>query len=345
MRAVDFFCGAGGLTRGLIDAEIEVLVGIDADATAAETYESNNGVPFLQADMRTLSCRTLDAFGVRRRRGEPLLFAGCAPCQPFSYLNRSDDKRDQDLLEVFGKLVREYRPDFVLAENVPGIRRTPAFECFTTHLRSAGYDVLDRVLDAKRFGVPQTRRRLVIVGSLRGAVSLPPETHGGGLEPYGTVRGTIERFPKLRAGESAGDVPNHVASPVSPTNLERLRRTPPDGGSRSAWDRDARLRLPCYADHRGHEDVYGRMWWDRPAPTLTTKFTSITNGRFGHPEQDRALTPREGAALQSFADDYIFYGTCKHVARHVGNAVPPQLARQLGDHLLNVAKLETRGWV
>jgi len=150
--------------------------------------------------------------------------------------------------------------------------------------------------------------------------------------PYKTVRHVISHFPEIRAGEAHNEILNHVAASIMPINLERIRQTPHDGGGRHSWPR--RLYLKCHkGSYAGHTDVYGRMYWDRPAPALTGRCSSISNGRYGHPTQDRAISLREAASLQSFPDEYVFWGSNKHVALQIGNAVPVKLAEVLGRHI------------
>ena len=195
------------------------------------------------------------------------------------------------------------------------------------------YQYIDRVLDAKHYGVPQNRRRLVLLATRNGLPNLPEAKFGTTLRPFRTVRQAISRFPKIAAGECHSKIPNHISASVSDLNLERLRNTPVDGGDRRSWPK--RLRLKCHlGDYKGHTDVYGRMKWDLPAPALTSRCNSISNGRFGHPTQDRAISLREAAAIQSFPDGYEFYGSNNHVAMQIGNAVPVRLAEQIGRHIL-----------
>lgn len=337
MIAVDFFCGAGGLTRGLLNAGITVIAGIDVDARCTETYERNNRpATFIVGDLRSLDTAILGRMlgGVRTR---DMLFVGCAPCQSFSQQRRSPTRRpDATLLVSFARLVEAFQPGQVLIENVPGIRKVAGFSAYRRFLRAldtCGYQYDEGVLDAKHYRVPQTRRRYVLL-AMRGIIpSLPERLNGPGLHPYETVRSAIAHFPPIRAGESHGMFPNHVAAGLSECNLRRLEHTPPDGGDRRAWPRD--LILDCHREHaNGHTDVYGRMFWDRPAPTLTGKCHSISNGRYGHPCQDRAISLREAASLQTFPDEYVFYGSAKHIAVQIGNAVPVRLAEVLARQVL-----------
>jgi DNA (cytosine-5)-methyltransferase 1 len=348
MRALDFFCGAGGLTRGLLNAGIRVVAGFDADVRCKQTYESNNKpARFHEKDVADISPKTVwNILGTRRTAD--LLFAGCAPCQPFSQHQKGrpgeDDKgfadfeRDAKLLGAFARLIEAIQPGQVLVENVPGLTRVPGFSTYRRFVRmliDLDYDLAEGVLDAKHFGVPQTRRRYVLIAIRGRQASLPGRQYGPGLQDYTTVRDFISHYPPIRAGERHTRVPNHEASAISKLNLRRLSRTPHDGGDRRAWPPD--LRLDCHkGTHDGHTDVYGRMAWNKPAPTLTGKCHSISNGRYGHPCQNRAISLREAASLQTFGDAYTFYGTNMHIARMIGNAVPVRFAECLGGHIISL---------
>lgn len=341
MFAVDFFCGAGGLTRGFLDAGIRVVAGLDINESCRRTYESNNKpAKFLACDLRKIGRQDL----VRYIQGIPkdeLVFAGCAPCQPFSKQRREIDVRDKTLLSHFGRLVGEFLPGFVVIENVPGIVKLPGnstYRRFIRHLGSLGYEMTEGVIDAKYFGVPQTRRRWVVIASRLAKPVLPKPTHGFPGRPFATVRDAIKHYPRLAAGEQSTNVPNHRAANLAPQNIRRLKATPRDGGSRKEWPK--KLVLDCHSgDYDGHTDVYGRMRWDEPAPALTCKCISLSNGRYGHPEQHRAISLREAARLQSFGDDFVFYGESQaEVAAQIGNAVPVQLARGLAVSLLELRR-------
>jgi len=270
-----------------------------------------------------------------------VLFAACAPCQPFS-LQRKQYSISQDarLLSAFGRLVESVQPAYILVENVPGMARVGGFSTYRRFLKTLtanDYRYDWKVLDAKHFGVPQSRRRLVLMASKKRALKLPKPTFGKDLRPFVTVRDTISRFPRIKAGEVHPEVPNHMAASVSSLNLTRLRNTPHDGGDRRAWPKD--IWLNCHkGTYSGHTDVYGRLYWDRPAPTLTGRCNSLSNGRYGHPEQNRAISLREAASLQSFPDDYVFFGTSNHIALQIGNAVPVRLAKQLGEHIFSASR-------
>ena len=339
MIAYDFYCGAGGLTRGLLDAGIEVIAGFDCDDRRRSTYECNNsGVKFVAAEVQTIGANEL-ALRPRSSCHDDLLFVACPPCQPFSSQRKGREKRrDAMLLSHFGRLVEAFLPAYVLIENVPGISRVRGFSTFRRFVRmlsSNGYRYVFDVLDAKHYGVAQNRRRLVLLAARNRVPSLPKPSHGKRLRPFQTVRQVISRFSPIAAGERHTDIPNHVAASISDMNLERLRLTPHDGGDRRSWP--THLRLECHSgNYKGHTDVYGRMHWDSPSPALTSRCNSISNGRYGHPVQDRAISLREAAAIQSFADGYEFFGCDKEIARQIGNAVPVKLAQRLGEHVLRL---------
>ena len=328
--AVELFCGAGGLTRGLSDAGIRVVKGVDTDCTARETYESNNpGSKFVKADVSRISVTDLmDGVG---RRGADLLLAGCAPCQPFSKHGVHDprDKR-RSLVRHFARLVGEIKPEYVIMENVPQFGKPDnAYRAgFLRMLQRHGYSHDEGVANAAEYGVPQSRHRYVLLASKNGPIRIPPGDYGK-KKRFRTVRDAIGKYPRIGAGESSPHVANHDACGLSDANRRRIRATPRDGGSRTDV-RGRGMALRCHRNTSGHTDVYGRMRWDRPAPTLTCRCVSFSNGRFGHPVQNRAISVREAAALQTFPDSYVFRSTKTGNAEHIGNAVPVLLAKTLG---------------
>lgn len=347
--AFDIFCGAGGVTYGLRAAGIRVAIGVDKEEDCRLAYTQNNpSARFLCHDIRKLPASTLLSHGASVSGDDFLLLAACAPCQPFSSQNQNrSGADDRAVLRNVERLVHDLRPDFLLIENVPGLRKIQGFSAFRRLLRALRvlkYKVRFGVIDAAWYGVPQHRRRLVLTASLHGKAPWPDQTHGGGpgRAPFVTVRQAISNYPPLRAGEEHPTLPNHVAALLKPHNLERLRVTARDGGSRNDWPAD--LVLECHKKHDGHPDVYGRLKWDAPAPTLTTRCTSLSNGRYGHPEQDRAISAREAAALQSFDDAYMFYGGLRQISRQIGNAVPPLLAEKFAlAFVTNAEQLSGRG--
>lgn len=333
--AVDLFCGSGGLTRGFLDAGIKVICGFDNDGACKRTYEYNNKIPFFTEDIRKVTGERLLSL-VERQEKDLYLLAGCAPCQPFSKRNRkktSCDERRSLLLE-FSRLIEETVPDLVFMENVPmlPVVEKEVFEQFCAVMGHLGYNYKYEVVNAADYGVPQNRNRLVLIGSRLFSVEIPPGEYGTGAMPHRTVADAIAHFPAIKAGEEHPDIPNHRAAGLHDVNLRRLKATPPDGGDRSSWPEE--LVLECHKKQKGHPDTYGRLFWDKPAPTLTTKFHSISNGRYGHPEQDRAISLREGAALQTFPDDYVFFGSIPNIARQIGNAVPVKMAEAFGKYMV-----------
>jgi DNA (cytosine-5)-methyltransferase 1 len=339
ISAVDLFCGAGGLTHGLLKAGIRVEAGIDLDPAAEYAYiENNQGAQFLNWDV---SRKKSPSIGALFAEGKYRLLAGCAPCQPFSKLtNGISEHGSWDLLDNFARFVNAIRPELVTMENVPELARRGrvVFEHFVTTLERAGYHVDWRIVNCTHFGAPQSRKRLVLLASQLGAISVPAGRRSS-PEKWKTVRQTIGRLPPIEAGSQHPRDPLHIASLLSPLNLRRIRATPRDGGTKSDWPRH--LVLECHRKRTGsrYHSIYGRMWWDKPAPTMTTLCNGIGNGRFGHPEQDRAITLREAALLQTFPRNYAFWPRgaklhAKAIARMIGNAVPPQLARALGQALV-----------
>ena len=342
MIAVDFFCGGGGMTRGLIDAGIDVLCGIDSNPACQNTYENNNGNIYLQKDICEFTPEELLEQFPQIANRDDLLLVGCAPCQPFSILRKEEydeqgnviPHKSVNLLIEFGRFVQALQPAHILVENVPGLKGkgSDVLNSFKQKLTDNGYKYDDKVIYAKDYGVPQNRRRYILIASKIFKPTIPMATHGKGLLPYKTVRQTISHYPSLKAGEEKVSVHNHKCANLKPLLLERLKHTPHNGGSRTDWPEN--LVLNCHKDFHGHTDVYGRMKWDEPSPTLTVKCFSLSNGRFGHPEQDRAISLREAAALQTFPDTYVFNGSVQEIGRQIGNAVPVLLAKVMGEYIL-----------
>ena len=348
ISAVDLFCGAGGLTHGLLRSGIRVEAGIDLDPAAAHAYSTNNAsARFLQWDVGRKNYTSVEKlFDTDKYR----LLAGCAPCQPFSKLtNGIEHHRSWDLLTHFGRFVARILPELVTMENVPELaqRGLDVFTAFVRTLKANHYSVDCQVVNCADYGAPQTRKRLVLVASRLGAITVPKGKRSGRAARR-TVRDAIGHLRELAAGEQDARDPLHLAAQLSPMNLRRIRATPHDGGTKDDWPHA--LQLACHRRATGskYHSIYGRMRWDEPAPTMTTLCNGIGNGRFGHPEQDRAISLREAALLQTFPEGYDFWPrgekvNAKAVARMIGNAVPPRLARALGDALLDhVRRVEGR---
>lgn len=334
---IDIFCGIGGLTHGLAKGGITVSAGIDIDPLCKYPYEANNEAKFIEKDVKNVQgADLLEYFGIAKFR----LIAGCAPCQPFSKYSRGHrPKADADwqMVAEFGRIVRDIQPDFVTMENVPQLVDHKFFPKFLSILE--GYEISWSIVDCTLYGVPQTRKRLVLLASRHGSVKLiDPEEFGAGQNI--TVRSAINHLSRLDAGSTDPHDKMHSAPKLSSLNLRRIKASKP-GGTWRDWDNS--LRAACHLKDSGstYSSVYGRMEWDAPAPTMTTQFFGYGNGRFGHPEQDRAITPREAAILQTFPDDYSFLAPGERpcfskLGRLIGNAVPVKIgevvARTLIEH-------------
>ncbi len=341
MRAVDFFCGAGGMTEGMRLAGIEVIAGIDFDIDCKGTYLLNHPQStFVHADIRSLSYRRLVKETGIRQNDDELVFIGCSPCQYWSKMNtiRTKSRDSRNLIDDFRRFVNHFRPGHVVIENVPGIlnnENESPLPSFLKFLDRRGYRYKFRTVNANQFGVPQNRHRFVLIASrVTEAVQFPAPSR----RHRPVVRDFIGKgkFPPIPCGHTDPTPRMHTSAGLSATNVRRLSLIEMPGGDRLAWKDDPELQLEAYVgDDHSFSDVYGRMWWDRPAPTITTKFHSISNGRFGHPEQIRAISLREGACLQTFRKSYRFVGRGKGgVAKQIGNAVPPELARRIAQAVL-----------
>ena len=343
LKAVDFFCGAGGVTCGFNQIGIEVLGGIDIDSKFEQTYELNNKAKFINKDVSNLEPQRLQDFLSITINQDNLIFVGCSPCQYYSNLKSDKTKSELGrlLLDDFKEFVLYYKPGYVFIENVPGLETKVGspLHRFKQALRKEGYTFDQNVLNAKYFNVPQNRRRFVLLASRlrlpRIKAKLPKQIRNKDrIMTVANAIGNYNIFPKISAGEKDKTSFQHSAANLREINLERIRRTPKNGGSRNAWETDEALQLECYKKHKGHYDVYGRLHWDRPSPTITTKFIYTSTGRYSHPEQDRAISLREGATLQSFPLNYIFYSTNQGaIATMIGNAVPPKLSEAIGESI------------
>jgi len=345
-EVVDLFCGIGGLSAGFRAEGFNVRAGIDLDDSCRHAYEANINAPFIAKSITAVSPTELKKL---YSRGSRRILVGCAPCQPFSmYTGRyrqNESGEDVDkrwaLLDEFARLIENVEPDVVSMENVVRVTKHPAFDSFVSRLESAGYTVTHYKVRAQDYGVPQRRTRLVLFASQFGKVELTKPTHA--QTPL-TVRQTIASLPPIAAGTWASSDRLHRSRGVGEKNLRRLKATR-EGGSWKDWDED--LQLACHKREGGRSfrAVYGRMSWDEPSPVITTQCLGIGNGRFGHPDQDRAISIREAAMLQSFPPDFDFVPEGQEasgvtLARQIGNAVPPRLgeavARSIREHLNSV---------
>jgi len=332
---VDLFCGVGGLTCGLRKAGLNVVAGIDCDAGCRFAYEANNdSARFVRADVASL---TGDRLVANYPSGGVKILVGCAPCQPFSNYSsryRKDGRKDDKwkLLSSFGRLVEETTPDVVSMENVPGLGKESVFLSFVETLKKCGYFPCWDVVFCPDYGIPQNRKRLVLLASRLGKIDFLVKTRTP--ENYMTVREAIEKFPKIADGETDPNDRLHHACALSSLNRRRIAQSKP-GGTWRDWDDDLKLACHCSETGKTFPSVYGRMEWDKPSPTITTQFFGYGNGRFGHPEQNRAISIREGAALQTFPDDYRFLSDDETFNRtklgmRIGNAVPVALGKAIG---------------
>ena len=337
IKVFDFFSGCGGTSCGLAAAGLDITFALDNDPIAIDTFKEN--FPKAQTLISNIQDVTPDILrNLIGKRKNPILFCGCAPCQPFSKQNNNKSKNDprRNLLNEFSRFVEYWKPEYILVENVPGMqkfKRSGPFYDFLKTLDSLTYKYSYNVLPASGFGVPQKRERLVLVASILGDINLPELTHGPTKRfPYSTVKDWMAGLSKISAGEICEKDPDHQAAKLSELNIKRIQATP-EGGGRDFWPK--KLWLDCHLNHKGHTDVYGRLHWDRPASGLTTKCISFSNGRFGHPEQDRAISIREAACLQTFPRSYKFKGNMISKAKQIGNAVPPLMAQKIAESIFN----------
>jgi len=338
LQAVDFFCSAGGVTCGFKQAGINVLGGINIDPVCKLTYKKKNDAEYLCADVSNLDKNEIAKIFKIKKNQDNLIFVGCSPCQYYSNIktDKTNLQKTRLLLEDFHEFVDYYRPGYVFVENVPGLNTNPETPLgrFKSFLSANKYVFDDAIVNAKYFGVPQNRRRYVLIATrVKTDIHLPKENKKA-INTVQQAIGDIIKYRPIEAGTKDNTDFIHTSADLSTTNKKRLSQVPLNGGSRISWTED--LKLKCYKHHDGHTDVYGRMSWEKPSPTITTRFCSLSNGRYGHPEQLRAISLREGATLQSFPEDYIFYSQSKGVlAKMIGNAVPPLLAKVIGDAIYN----------
>lgn len=326
------------MTCGLRQAGINVRGGIDIEQEFESTYQTNNpGSIFINESVTELEETELERRLEIRANDDQLIFIGCSPCQFWTNMNTTKKKSEatKDLLAEFQRFVDYFRPGYVILENVPGFQDAESpLARFKEFLNENNYNFDEGVLNARFYEVPQNRRRFILVATRVGEnkISLPLPN----VETSVTVREAIGHYPETAAGRVDNTNFQHEAARLSTLNMERIQATPHDGGSRLSWSENQRLQLRCYVGRDNqYTDYYGRMYWDRPSPAITTKFIRTSNGRYGHPEQDRAISLREGATLQSFPEDYVFYSkSIGAKAQMIGNAVPPRLGKAIGQQIL-----------
>lgn len=328
---VDLFCGVGGLTCGLEAAGLDVVAGYDLDSSCEYTYTHNNKATFINRNVEEITGKEIKKL---LRGYDVKILAGCAPCQPFSRHQKDKKNRkkhkDWNLLYQFGRLAQEVKPHIVSMENVPELENEQVFKDFVKILEELKYNVTYKIVNAADYGVPQRRKRLLLLASRIKKISFIAPTH---QQPV-TVREAIGNLEPVAAGEKNINDNLHITATLSDINIQRIQHSV-QGGTWRDWPEELVLECHKKASGQSYSSVYGRMSWDDVAPTITTQFIGYGTGRFGHPVQDRALTLREGAMLQTFPQNYSFVPQgeeviLKNVARHIGNAVPPRLGEIIG---------------
>lgn len=344
-EVVDLFCGIGGLTHGFVKQKFDVIAGFDFDKSCTYAYEKNNNSKFIHADLSTFDSQEIKKL---YSQDSIKILVGCAPCQAFSTYTQGNKKNDKwKLLYAFSKIIIEVKPDIISMENVPNLlkyKKGRIFNDFITVLETNGYSIEYKIVDAKFYGVPQRRQRLILIASKIGRIKILGRTHS--KNKLITVKSAIGKLPKIEDGESHNKDLLHRARKLSELNLKRIKATP-EGGGWKDWDKSLVLKCHKKKSGKSYKSVYGRMRWEDVSPTLTTQCTGYGNGRYGHPEQDRAISLREAAILQSFPKHYDFVDpdekfSPSQIEKHIGNAVPVKLAtivaRSIKRHLITLSK-------
>lgn len=338
LKAVDLFCGAGGLTNGLIKSGVDVAVGYDIEESCRFAYEYNNNAKFINKDVVALSKDEL----LEHYKGSPIkVLAGCAPCQPFSTYSQGRDTRQDKkwpLLYAFARLIRESNPELVTMENVPDVIKHEVYHDFVKELESCGYHIWAGKVFCPDYGMPQKRNRHVLLASKFGPIKLVDKTHKP--SEYKTVRDVIgnRKIPILYAGKQNKNDALHICSSLNELNMRRIKASRP-GGSWKDWPEDLIAKCHKRSSGKTYTSVYSRMNWDEPSPTMTTQCYGFGNGRFGHPSQNRAISLREAAIFQTFPEDYKFFPegsnfVISSVGKMIGNAVPVDLGYVIGKSLI-----------
>lgn len=345
LKAVDFFCSGGGMSYGMQQAGIKVLAGIDFDESCKKTFEANiNGAEFIHADVFELKEKDLENKLSLETNDDNLILIGCSPCQFWSIINTDKTKSSEskNLLIEFSRFVKHFRPGYVVVENVPGVLRRKeesGLNEFIDWLQKNGYEKPHfKVHNVNNYGVPQNRKRFTLIATRLSREEIKPIEFQGKKLTVKDVLGEGNGFPKIEPGHKDNTTFYHSVPSISEINKKRLKKVKKNGGNRFGFAEDPELQLDCFIGRDdSFKDTFGRLWWDKPSPTITTKFFSISNGRFVHPEEDRALSIREGATLQSFPKNYVFKTTSiTKTARMIGNAVPPKYAEAIGMALINL---------
>lgn len=335
-KAVDFFCGAGGMSCGFSKAGVKILAGIDIEPQFEKTYLANHiGTKFINENITQYQPEDLRSELGIQKYDNNLIFIGCSPCQYWSRINNNRHKSSysNNLIYDFQRFVQYFMPGHLVVENVPGIikeKNNHVLLSFLDFLMFNGYKYEYKIIRTDHYGVPQRRNRFVLIASRVKDKIIFPEPEE---EQKLTVRkfiGQHNGFPILTDGHSDSNDFMNSTSALSSKNKRRIELTEKDGGTRLAWKDDPELQIPAYKDKdHYYRSIYGRLWWDRPATTITTRFIATSCGRFTHPEENRGLSLKEGATLQTFPKNYVFVGGLVSVAKQIGNAVPPEMARRI----------------
>lgn len=345
---IDLFAGCGGLALGFVQEGFRSVASVEWDRDAADTYVAN-----LKSDVTVLDIAEV------RYWPKAFVVVGGPPCQGFSQLGPRDpnDARNR-LWREYVRALDESEADVFVMENVPQLLRSPQFGLFRREVVRRGFNVVSAIVNAADYGVPQVRRRAIVLGSRLGEPFLPEKTHGRASSsgrPYKTVRDAWSKAPKLEEEPTGSNWHTRRPNIRAETEL-RYRAVPPNGGNRFQMQANldaaghGNLVPPCWRNKPiGTTDVFGRLWWDRPAVTIRTEFFKPEKGRYLHPSAHRAITVREAARLQSFPDSFVFPPgqSMVSVARQIGNAVPPMLAKAIAsairEHLWEHSRAELRG--
>ena len=345
LKAVDFFCGIGGVTKGFLKAGIDVVAGIDIDANCKETYEANhlrlNGLDYSRFINEDITKLDVNSIRELLNPDDKLVIIGCAPCQPFTNITKNLEGREKErgLLLVFADIIKQLKPEYIFLENVQGLnapKNKPILDKFLDALKPE-YNLKPKVVNASHYGVSQSRKRMILFGKRNGSIDFPSATHGKakGLKPIVTLSDVINDLPQISAGEQHSDLKEHVCADLEAISLERMEYQEHPGDGMEMWPRRLWLNSRRNGNYEGHRDVYARLRWDKPSATLTTKFISISNGRFVHPEQNRGLSILEGLLIQTFGKSFKMKSkSIGTKAKQIGNAVPVKLAQAFAKQII-----------
>jgi len=338
ITALDLFAGCGGLTQGLKQADVDVVAAIEINKNAARAYKMNHPETLLiEEDIRNIAAKDILSFVSGKKIN---LVAGCPPCQGFSNIrtrnkgNIIEDERNTLILE-FLRIVEGIKPIFIMLENVPGIINYHYFELTVNRLSELGYNLDYRVINVEDYGVPQRRKRLVLLGSLIGEVSIPSNT----IYKRTTVRDYLYNLTPI---EKSRDPLHQIFSKHSEKVKKIISLIPKDGGSRK--DLPEEYWLECHKKKGiGFSDIYGRLSWDKVSSTITGGCLNPSKGRFLHPMEDRAITAREAALLQTFPIDYKFPTDISkgELAQMIGNSFPPKFSEIQASYLKSLLTIES----